>query len=134
MSDPLTKNDQRHADEAVSSFFRNAVRDPPSAVKVTKFVRDRVNTYLLGDAQITYLFEVTIAAVESAAHARGLELGRELEKQQNPALRGFGQALAETRKADRAAIRNAMQITFEKLTETGSNPYAGFYEAIKSIE
>jgi len=83
--------------------------------------------------EIEELLRCMFAAIARASRAIGETAGREKERQENPALRAFGEAAGDIRKAERTAARAAMTAVFDGLTGSGANPYFAFAEALKAL-
>lgn len=114
---------QRAADRNVS-----AVAD-----EAADLLLEWVGRYNYGPEEIKALLQIMFRHVVWLACTVGAEEGRGLEKATNPALKGFGEALADALKTDRQARRKIADTIFQAEVVRGSNLHFAFNQVLKAL-
>lgn len=93
-----------------------------------------VNTYAYGHDEIQVLLKQAFTNAIFKARTFGIQQGRELEREANPAIRSTGACVKVARDAERLALRTTLRTVFDAETERGTNALYAFNEALKAIE
>jgi hypothetical protein len=134
----LNKKDLKLLTGSLDSWSQDATEnstDAPGsfAENIVDVLTTIVNTYQYGAEEIKALLQEAFIQTVIKSRSRGKDLGKEIERETNPALRSAGACVKAARDEERKAIRTILRTVFDAESER-TNPFYAFNEALKAIE
>lgn len=105
-----------------------------AAVGIVTVLTAIVNTYQYGAEEIEPLLKEAFNHLMVLATDHGRQIGREQEREKNPAIKSAGECVKVARDEERRALRTTLRTVFDAECERGTNPLYAFNEALKAVE